>query len=165
MIEEQKDIEGFEGLYQVSNLGRVKCLEHTCPGRYKGRLRTVKEHIMTNAENKTNGYVYVSLSNLNRGRTFLVHRLVAKAFLPNPDNKNIINHKNENKHDNRVTNLEWCTSYYNNTYNNVHLKRKHYVHKYEYDLNKIKNLEEKLSQLKSEFVKKYPSIESNDFKQ
>lgn len=164
MIEEWKDIEGFEGLYQVSNLGRVKCLEHKCPGRYKGKLRTVKEHIMTNAENKNNGYMCVSLSNLDRGRTFLVHRLVAKAFLPNPDNKTIINHKDENKHNNCVTNLEWCTSYYNNTYNNVHLKRKHYVHRYEYDLNKIKVLEEKLNQLKAEFVKKYPSIELNDIK-
>lgn len=164
MIEEWKDIEGFEGLYQVSNLGRVKCLEHKCPGRYKGKPRTVKEHIMINAENKSNGYVYVTLSNLDRDRTFLVHRLVAKAFLPNPDNKTIINHKDENKHNNCVTNLEWCTSYYNNTYNNVHLKRKHYVHGYEYDLNKIKVLEEKLNKLKAEFVKKYPSIELNDIK-
>lgn len=164
MIEEWKDIEGFEGLYQISSFGRVKCLEHTCPGRYKGKLRTVKEHIMTNTENKVNGYMYVSLSNSDRGRTFLVHKLVAKAFLPNPDNKTIINHKDENKHNNHVDNLEWCTSYYNNTYNNVHLKRKHYTHKYEYDFNKIKTLEEKLYKLKVEFIEKYPSIDLNNIK-
>lgn len=54
MNEIWKDIKNFEGLYQVSNLGRVKCLEHKCPGRYKGKYRTVKEHIMTCVENKTN---------------------------------------------------------------------------------------------------------------
>ena len=121
-----KDIKNFEGLYQVSNLGRVKCLEHKCPGRYKGKYRTVKEHMMTCVENKTNGYLYVALSNLDRGRTFTVHRLVANAFIPNPENKPVLNHKDENKHNNCVDNLEWCTSLYNNTYKDVHLKRKYY---------------------------------------
>ena len=59
MNEIWKDIKNFEGLYQVSNFGRVKCLEHKCPGRYKGKYRTVKEHMMTCVENKTNGYLYV----------------------------------------------------------------------------------------------------------
>ena len=164
MNEEWKDIVGFEGLYQVSNLGRIKCLEHKCPGRYKGKFRTVKEHMMKPAENKTNGYMYVSLSNSDRGRTFTVHRLVANAFLPNPENKPILNHKDEDKHNNCVSNLEWCTSLYNNTYNNVHLKRKHYVHRYEYELNEIKKLEDKLKNLKSSFIKKYPSINIEEIK-
>ena len=164
MNEEWKDIVGFEGLYQVSNLGRIKCLEHKCPGRYKGKFRTVKEHMMKPAENKTNGYMYVSLSNSDRGRTITVHRLVANAFLPNHENKPILNHKDEDKHNNCVSNLEWCTSLYNNTYNNVHLKRKHYVHRYEYELNEIKKLEDKLKNLKASFIKKYPSINIEEIK-
>ena len=164
MNEEWKDIVGFEGLYQVSNLGRIKCLEHKCQGRYKGKFRTVKEHMMKPAENKTNGYMYVSLSNSDRGRTITVHRLVANAFLPNHENKPILNHKDEDKHNNCVSNLEWCTSLYNNTYNNVHLKRKHYVHRYEYELNEIKKLEDKLKNLKASFIKKYPSINIEEIK-
>ena len=122
MNEIWKDIKNFEGLYQVSNLGRVKCLEHKCPGRYKGKYRTVKEHMMTCVENKTNGYLYVSLSNLDRGRTFTVHRLVANAFIPNPENKPVLNHKDENKHNNCVDNLEWCNAKYNINYSDRGIK-------------------------------------------
>lgn len=132
-----KSIDGFEGLYEVSNLGRIKCLEHKCPGRYKGRFRTVKEHIMKITKNKANGYYYVILSNSDRGKTFAVHRLVAQAFLENPDNLPCVNHKDENKQNNNVQNLEWCTPLYNNTYNDVHKNRKRYTHKIDYDKNKM----------------------------
>ena len=113
MDEIWKDIEGFEGLYQVSNLGRVKCVEHKCPGRHG--LRTVKEHLMTQVKG-SKGYLYVSLSNMDRGRTFTVHRLVAKAFIPNPDNLPCVNHKDEDKFNNNVSNLEWCTAKQNINY-------------------------------------------------
>lgn len=118
--------------------------------------------MMTCVENKTNGYLYVSLSNLDRGRTFTVHRLVANAFISNPENKPVLNNKDENKHNNCVDNLEWCTSLYNNTYKDVHLKRKHYVHTYEYELDRIKELENKLKKAKLDFVKKYPSIKLDE---
>ncbi len=158
MNEEWRDIAGFEGLYQVSNLGRVKCLEHKCPGRYKGKFRTVKEHLMTCVENKTNGYIYVTLSNLDRGRTFTVHRLVANAFIPNPENLPVLNHKDEDKHNNSVDNLEWCTSLYNNTYKDVHLKRKRYTHSYEYDVDRIACKIKEVEKLKASFREKYPSV-------
>ena len=155
MDEIWKDIEGFEGLYQVSNFGRVKCLEHKCPGRYG--LRTVKEHLMVQVRG-SKGYSYVSLSNMDRGRTFTVHRLVAKAFIPNPDNLPCVNHKDENKANNNVNNLEWCTSLYNNTYNNVHLKRKRYTHKYQYELDKIlKNVRDILLKIDA-FKEKYKDV-------
>ncbi len=161
MEEIWKDIENFEGLYQVSNLGRIKCLEHKCPGRYAGCLRTVKEHIMKQTKG-SQGYMYVILSNRDRGRTFLVHRLVAKAFLPNEENYSIVNHKDEDKSNNNVSNLEWCTSLYNNTYNDVHLKRKHYTHTYEYYLDKIKQKVRELNELVLDFKNKYNTSDMNE---
>lgn len=138
-----KPIKGYEGLYEISNLGNVKCVEHKCKGRF-GNLRTVKEHMMKCVLNKTNGYYYVSLSKGDRGKTFAVHRLVANAFIPNPNNLQILNHIDENKQNNVIDNLEWCTSLYNNTYNDVHKKRKRYSHTWEYEkdniIKKAKNL-------------------------
>ena len=84
--------------------------------------------------------------------------------MPNHENKPILNHKDEDKHNNCVSNLEWCASLYNNAYNYVHLKRKHYVHKYKYELIEIKKLEDKLKNLKSNFIKKYPSINIEEIK-
>lgn len=154
-----KDIKGFEGLYVISNLGNIKCLEHKCPGRYKGKFRTVKEHIMKPTLNKTNGYYYVVLSNSDRGRTFAVHRLVAQAFLDNPENLPCVNHKDENRKNNTVENLEWCTSLYNNTYNNVHKKRKRYSHRYEYEIERLLEKIKKLSMEIEGFKTKYPNVE------
>lgn len=102
-----KDIEGYEGRYQVSNMGRVKSLtrkvwNYTKPGR------------VLKPGAKRNGYLHVALSNGDKIEKHAhVHRLVAKAFIPNPDNLPEVNHKNLNKSDNRVENLEWCTSRYN----------------------------------------------------
>ena len=164
MNEIWKDIEGFEGLYQVSNFGNVKCLEHKCPGRYKDKPRTVKEHLMKQTKGNK-GYMYVILSNCDRGKTFLVHRLVAKAFIPNPDNNPVVNHKDENKENNSVENLEWCTSLYNNTYNDIHLRRKHYVHTYEYDLDKIAEIVRGLKKSIEDFRIKYPEIDIDKYVQ
>lgn len=158
MDEIWKDIEGFEGLYQVSNLGRVKCVEHKCPGRHG--LRTVKEHLMTQVKG-SKGYFYVALSNMDRGRTFTVHRLVAKAFIPNPENLPCVNHKDEDKFNNNVDNLEWCTSLYNNTYNDVHLRRKKYVHTYEYTLDKITENVRKLKNDIQQFKKDNPNVNTS----
>ena len=159
MDEIWKDIEGFEGLYQVSNFGRVKCVEHKCPGRHG--LRTVKEHLMTQVKG-SKGYFYVALSNMDRGRTFTVHRLVAKAFIPNPENLPCVNHKDEDKFNNNVDNLEWCTSLYNNTYNDVHLRRKKYVHTYEYTLDKITENVRKLKTDIQQFKKDNPNVNISD---
>lgn len=117
MQEIWKDIKDFEGVYQVSNLGNVKSV-----GRYisagvgaNHQYQYINEKIL-----RLNGggkYVQVVLS--KDGKTYgrLVHRLVAQAFIPNPNNLPCVNHKDENPKNNCVNNLEWCTYKYNNEYN------------------------------------------------
>lgn len=104
-MENWRDIPGYVGIYQVSDNGNVRRKE-----KYKavpGVLRPIK---------MLNGYLCIDLSYKCKKKRFGIHRLVAMAFIPNPDNLPIINHKNENRTDNRVENLEWCTYRYNNNY-------------------------------------------------
>ena len=98
-----KNIEGFEGLYQVSSEGRVKSLE-----RKVHHGRTVKERILKPNMDR-GGYLLVYLYAGGKRKTLKVHRLVCQAFHDNPDNKQEVNHINEDKTDNRACNLEWCT--------------------------------------------------------
>jgi hypothetical protein len=109
MQEIWKDIKGYEGLYQISNLGRVKSLE-----RYKqnhSKKQIVKEKILVP---RVRGlYKSVSLWKHNKGKEFTIHRLVAKTFIDNPDNFLYINHKDGDKLNNYVSNLEWCTQSHN----------------------------------------------------
>lgn len=103
-MEEWKDINGYEGYYQVSNLGRVKSL----PGQRGTTYR--KERILTKCLTR-DGYEKVRLQHEGTDRTARVHRLVAEAFIPNPDNKETVNHIDGNKLNNVVSNLEWVDRY------------------------------------------------------
>jgi len=105
-----KDVVGYEGYYQVSNLGRVRSLDRILdkPNILTGG-QTVRKGKIISQRLKT-GYMYVNLCAHDRRKGHRVHRLVAKAFLPNPESKPQINHKNGNKKDNRVYNLEWATA-------------------------------------------------------
>ena len=96
-----RDIKNYEGLYQVSNWGRVK---------------TIKTQKIRKLVSNHKGYLLVKLCKNGISVGFSVHRLVAEAFIPNPDNLPQVNHINENKTDNRVENLEWCTNEYNHNY-------------------------------------------------
>lgn len=91
-----RDVVGYEGKYKVSNLGNVLSLNFC--GTNKPRLLKAKQH--------HTGYMLVRLTN---GKNKLVHTLVAQAFIPNPENKRCVNHKDGNKRNNNVANLEWCT--------------------------------------------------------
>ena len=103
MKEIWKDKKDYEGLYMVSNWGRVKSIKF-------GKERILKP--VTNSS----GYLLVNLCKDGKVKAFTVHRLVAEAFLPNPHNYPCVNHKDENKQNNNVDNLEWCTHEYNINY-------------------------------------------------
>ena len=109
-----KDIQGYEGLYQISNLGRVKSLERIIITS-NNITKKISEKILKPCLRK-NGYYSIVLQKNNKSKYYTIHRLVAKEFIPNPDNLPQVNHKDENKLNNNVDNLEWCTSKYNNNY-------------------------------------------------
>lgn len=115
MKEIWKDIKDYRGYYQVSNLGRVKGIERIVYAG-SGKYRKQYEKIMSNKKNNGNGYKIVSLNKDGISKNYYVHRLVAESFIPNLNNYPQINHKNENKSDNNINNLEWCTPKYNNCY-------------------------------------------------
>lgn len=119
--EEWRDIEGYEGYYQVSNLGRVKSLARAVKKQWF--LKHIRERIMRpGLEDK--GYQIVVLRINNSRQTIRVHKLVAQAFIPNPNNLPQVNHKDCNRSNNRVDNLEWCTAAYNVTYADAIEKRR-----------------------------------------
>lgn len=121
MKEIWKDIEGYKGIYQVSTLGRVKSVGRILS--YKNHQdREQKETIMH--PYKSRDYLGIVLYSCGKRKSFLVHRLVADTFIPNIENKEEVNHKNGNKHDNRVENLEWVTHSENNLHCYQVLKRK-----------------------------------------
>ena len=103
MQEIWRDVEGYEGLYQVSDKRRVKSLNYN---------RTGKEGILNPREN-SRGYLHVILCKDGKHKNYLVHRLAAQAFIPNPENLPEVNHIDENPSNNYLDNLEWCSSKYN----------------------------------------------------
>lgn len=101
-----KDIPGYEGMYKISNLGRVLALNYNKTGKAIVRAQRINKQ----------GYLYVNLWKNGQSKSFKTHRIVAIMFIPNPCNLPQVNHKDENKLNNRADNLEWCTASYNVSY-------------------------------------------------
>ena len=155
MKEIWKDIEGYEGKYQISNYGNVKSLKkkkHQCDYLLKPFITK-------------NGYLRVSLSKNNKYVQPLVHRLVAEYFINNPYNYKEINHKDENKLNNNVDNLEWCNRKYNVLYGTAKkreaiTKHLYYVEQYDLKLNFIKKWES-LKEIETKTNYKKNNIQQN----
>ena len=108
-----RPIKGYEGLYDVSSYGRVRSVD-----RYKsnnGGIQWIKERILSPEKDKC-GYLQVFLHCNGKQHQRKIHRLVAQTFISNPDNLPCVNHKDEDKTNNRVDNLEWCDAKYNCNY-------------------------------------------------
>ena len=113
-MEEWKNVIGYEGLYEVSNTGQVRSLDRYV--KYSnGRICLHKGKVLSPAKDKY-GYLAVVLSCNGKQKTIKIHRLVAQAFIENPDNLPEVNHLDEDKTNNNVDNLEWCTTKYNSNY-------------------------------------------------
>lgn len=112
--EEWRDIKGFEGLYQVSNMGRVKSQSRKVRANTCG-IRLLPEKILRDCKSNS-GYKLVVLCKEGKHFNKMVHRLVAESFLPNPQNFAEVNHKDEDKLNNSLDNLEWCDRTYNANY-------------------------------------------------
>lgn len=137
-MEEWRNIDGYEGLYQVSNFGRVNSFNY---------LRSKQEKILKPGK-KSDGYLQIKLCKDGKKQIFYIHRLVSQTFLPNPNNLPQVNHKDENKENNFVfvnedgsvnnekSNLEWCDAKYNSNYGTCQKRRKKWRSKqvYQYSL-------------------------------
>ena len=112
-MEEWRSIPGLDASYEVSNYGRVRSVGGVVSCGL-GRMRGYKSRILTPQVNNK-GYLRICMC----GKYWLIHKLVAQAFVPNPDNYPIVNHKDENRQNNCADNLEWCTYKYNSNYGTI----------------------------------------------
>lgn len=118
MEEIWKDIKNYEGHYQVSNYGRIKSIDKFVNSGLKNTKKVLRKGKILKQHKRRNAYLGVGLCNGKSQKSKLVHKLVAETFIENPNNYNCVNHKDENKQNNCVNNLEWCSILYNNTYGN-----------------------------------------------
>lgn len=110
-----KDVKGYEGLYQISNMGRLRSLDRVITTK-AGWTQTKRGQIINISCVQNSGYYATCLHKNGKSKTKLLHRLVAEAFCDKPDGCDYVNHKDENKLNNNYDNLEWCTAKYNNNY-------------------------------------------------
>lgn len=121
-MEEWRDIDGYVGLYQVSNLGRIRSIGRTVRIGKNGGKRVVENKILKSTDNG-GGYKIIGLRFCNTRKNFYIHRLVAMAFVPNPNKCGYVNHKDYDTTNNAADNLEWCTQKENVIYSVERMKK------------------------------------------
>lgn len=163
----------YEGLYEVSNIGRLKSLDkyiYTRPTLKGVKNKTLLKGKVMKAKLDRYGYPSIALSVNKQNKYVTIHRLVAKAFIPNPNNKPQVNHINGIKTDNRVENLEWCTALENIRHakitglrNNATLKgeKSNFNKLKEYQVNEIKRTYNKKTCNQKQLAQKYGVSVSN----
>lgn len=142
-----RPIVGYEGLYEVSSYGRVRSLDRYV--KYSNGPIHLHKGMILNPEKDKDGYLQVILYNNGKIHQIKIHRLVAQAFIPNPQDLPQVNHKDEVKTNNSVDNLEWCNAKYNANYGSRNIRRRETL---------IKNgyfNEENVGLSKEEYMKKY----------
>src|SRR5699024_5761663 len=147
MIEEWRDVPGYEGLYQVSNMGRIKSLDRKV--KYSDGRTFIHKGIILKPGQDHRGYLYVNLSKKGKIKPYRVHRCVAGSFLKRSPDKPEVNHIDENKENNKVSNLEWCNREYNNNYG-TRIER---IHSSDGIKNMVKERSIKVIQLENGVVK------------
>lgn len=115
-MENWKPVKNYENLYEVSDCGNVRSLDRVVPYKNGYEKTQIKKGKMLSQKTDKDGYKSVTLCVNQQMKCFRVHRLVAQAFIPNPNNLPLINHKDENPNNNHASNLEWCDRSYNRTY-------------------------------------------------
>lgn len=110
-----KPIKNYEGWYEVSNFGRVRSLDRFVNHSNKGFKSLRKGKIISPGKTK-DGYLFVHISKNQKSQNLRINRLVAQTFIPNPNNYPQVNHRDEDKTNNKFSNLEWCTAKYNDNY-------------------------------------------------
>lgn len=129
-----KSVNGYEGYYEISNLGNVRSLDRII---FLGNSFKLKRGKKLTINNAGSNYSHVQLSKNNKIKRKYIHRLVAEAFIPNPFNKKEVNHINENKRDNRVVNLEWATRQENINHSNIGTKNHNYKQEKHYETHPV----------------------------
>ena len=155
-----KSIKGYEGLYEVSDSGEVKSLKRKA--RVKGNsYRTVNERILK--PSVSNGYKSVVLCKDLTYTKIGVHRLVAEAFIPNPNNYPIINHKDANPSNNNVDNIEWCTYKYNSNYHICKIRQSEYMlQRYKKNPEFLQSVRDRLDKFHAEIQRPVCQLTLND---
>lgn len=123
-----KDVVGFEGLYQISSMGRIKTVPRISIDSL-GRKMPIKERFVRISVSKQTGYPVASISKKGKQYKLCIHRIIAEAFIPNPNNLPCVNHKDQDRGHSVLENLEWCTYSYNNSYGDANKKRKETLRK------------------------------------
>lgn len=148
-----KPVVGYEGIYEISSLGRVRGMDRYYTNSMGTKVFVPGQPIAVNIMKRT-GYPHVSLNKEGRRKGHFIHRLIAEAFLPNPDNLPCVNHKDENRANSVLSNIEWCSYRYNLMYKDSNKRRGIVKHQHFVENGRIRSVRQ--YDTDGTFIKEYP---------